>query len=139
MPACEICSTALTTRAGSRYCSPACRQKAYRYRVTGDNPPNHRYVNNDVNRSGSHATSGVQGKPSVTFASHVPVPVTFAAELLFELEKHARRGGTAIGAVQVARRVAREHNLPGMKFAPLPHWTRAEYEDLDPALRSKRR
>jgi hypothetical protein len=58
MPVCVICGHDFVARAGARYCSNACRQRAYRLRlerVTDDAKPQ-----NDV-QSGSGDLSSVTG------------------------------------------------------------------------------
>lgn len=52
------------------------------------------------------------------------------SELLFELGEHARRGGTAVGAAVVARRVVRSHGVEASERLPLPRLTRAERGEL---------
>ena len=52
----------------------------------------------------------------------------FYSELLWELGEHARRGGTAMGAGAVAKRVAQKYRLPKAAALPVPRWNRAELE-----------
>jgi hypothetical protein len=50
----------------------------------------------------------------------------FYRDLLWELGEHAQRGGTAIGAAVVAKRVARKFGIDVAERLPLPRLTRAE-------------
>jgi hypothetical protein len=52
----------------------------------------------------------------------------FYLDLLYELGEHAFRGGTAIGAAAVLKRVARAQGLVIAERLPLPRFTRAELE-----------
>jgi hypothetical protein len=54
----------------------------------------------------------------------------FYAELLRELGLHAQRGGTAVGAAMVARRVARLYGIEAADRLALPRLTRGEREAL---------
>jgi hypothetical protein len=54
----------------------------------------------------------------------------FYGDLLFALGEHAQRGGTAVGAAAVAKRVARGYGLASVDRLPLPRLTRAERDEL---------
>lgn len=54
----------------------------------------------------------------------------FYADLLDALGKHALKGGTAIGAPVVLKRVALSHGLEVADRLPLPRPTRHEREEL---------
>jgi hypothetical protein len=53
----------------------------------------------------------------------------FYRDLVFELGEHARRGGTAVGAAAVVKRVGIAYGLE-VERLPLPRLTRAEREDI---------
>jgi hypothetical protein len=57
MPVCVVCGHDFGARAGARYCSNACRQKAYRLRLQGVTDPK---PQNDV-QTGSGGLSSVTG------------------------------------------------------------------------------
>lgn len=63
----------------------------------------------------------------------------FYHDLLEELAAHARRGGTAIGAAVVVRRVATEHGVSAASRLPLPRLSRAIEDELGVRHVSKRR
>lgn len=52
----------------------------------------------------------------------------FYCELLHELGKLAREGGTAVGAAVVAKRVALDHGVSLAEWVPLPRLTKEEKE-----------
>lgn len=52
----------------------------------------------------------------------------FYLELLHELGRLARQGGTAVGAAAVAKRVAVDHGLRLAEWVPLPRLTKEERE-----------
>ena len=54
----------------------------------------------------------------------------FYRDLLAALEANALRGGTAIGAAAVAKRVALDYGVEGAEWRPLPRLTRWEEERL---------
>lgn len=54
----------------------------------------------------------------------------FYIELVYELGLLAQRGGTAVGAAVVAKRVARKHGVRAAEWVSLPRLTRAELEDF---------
>jgi len=54
----------------------------------------------------------------------------FYRALIAALSEHAQQGGTAVGAAQVARRVAREFGLIEADRLPLPRLTKAERDAL---------
>jgi hypothetical protein len=48
----------------------------------------------------------------------------FYSDLLFALGEYARKGGTAIGAAAVVKRIARGYGLASADRLPLPRFTR---------------
>jgi hypothetical protein len=54
----------------------------------------------------------------------------FYGDVLEELGKHARKGGTGIGAGAVVKRVARLYGIEGADRLPLPRLTREERAEL---------
>lgn len=61
----------------------------------------------------------------------VPLDVErFYADVLHELGEHARKGGTAIGAAAVVKRVAKSYGLAVADRLPVPRFTRFERETL---------
>lgn len=54
----------------------------------------------------------------------------FYRDLIWELGEHARKGGTAIGAAAVVKRVGVAHGIAAAGRVPLPRWSRSEFEAL---------
>ena len=53
----------------------------------------------------------------------------FYGDVLREIGEHAVKGGTAVGAAAVLKRVARAYGVESAERLPLPRMTRAERED----------
>jgi len=53
----------------------------------------------------------------------------FYSHLLREIDTHARKGGTGIGAGAVIKRVALEHGIPSASWKPVPRLPKSvQYE-----------
>jgi hypothetical protein len=50
----------------------------------------------------------------------------FYADLMYELGAHAQKGGTAVGAGAVLKRIGLLHEIPCASRMPLPRLTRKE-------------
>lgn len=108
---CPACGVKLTSERQS-FCSPACRQFAYRERQKLVEPPSKRHGWRDT----------------VTVQASRNRDTKLILDIVFELGEHARRGGTAYGSSAVVKRVAIQWGID-VSMVGLPRPTRAERED----------
>jgi hypothetical protein len=61
----------------------------------------------------------------------------FYGDVLHELAEHAVKGGTAVGAAVVLKRVARQYGVVSAERLPLPRLTREERAEIAWANRER--
>lgn len=116
------------------YCSNACKQQAFRDRSQNDVTPGQTSIMGVVP---SRVTKPRLSRAEARKRHEAALPIkysrtvtdAFYIELMFELGELVHRGGTAVGAAVVAKRVARQHGVRAAEWVSLPRLTRAELED----------